>query len=130
LRNKLTITFEDDHILVLADGDKDMDFVKKLWSEVSELCEKTNCFNVLGVARSSTTLEALDAYDYARLYRKLGIDKRYRIAWVELEPHAADIASFIDTVLSDRGYSDRIFPTEAQAKEWLLGSGGSDAGTI
>ncbi len=120
MRNRLTITFEGDHIRVLADGDKDMEFAECLWSQVVELCEKENCYRVLGVARSSTPLEALDAYEYARLYRKLGIDGRYRVAWVELEPHASDIASFIDSVLSERGYSDRVFPTEQEARAWLL----------
>jgi hypothetical protein len=124
VRNKLTVTFEGDHVRVLADGDKDMEFAENLWAQVSSLCEKENCYDVLGVARTSTPLEAMDAYEYARLYRKLGIDARYRIAWVELESHASDIASFIDTVLSDRGYSDRIFPTEEAAREWLLGVAG------
>ena len=120
MKNRLSITFEGNHARVLADGDKDMEFAENLWSQVARLCEQENCFNVLGVARSSTPLEALDAYEYARLYRKIGIDNRYRVAWVELEPHASDIASFIDTVLSDRGYSDRVFPTEEEAREWLL----------
>lgn len=122
MRNRLSITFEGDHIRVLADGDKDMDFAESLWSQVARLCEQEHCYKVLGVARSSTPLEALDAYEYARLYRKIGIDKRYRVAWVELEPHASDIASFIDTVLSDRGYSDRVFSTEEEARGWLLSS--------
>jgi hypothetical protein len=122
VRNRLSITFEGDHIRVLADGDKDMDFAESLWSQVALLCEQEHCYKVLGVARSSTPLEALDAYEYARLYRKIGIDKRYRVAWVELEPHACDIASFIDTVLSDRGYSDRVFSTEEEARGWLLSS--------
>jgi len=121
VRNKFTITFEGDHVRVLADGDKDMEFAESLWSEVSSLCDKHNCYNVLGVARTSTPLEALDAYEYARLYRKLGIDARYRIAWVELEPNASDIASFIGSVLSDRGLSDRMFQTEDEARGWLLG---------
>ena len=124
MKNKLTISFEGDHVLVLAEGDKDMEFAEDLWTQVSDLCRTENCFNVLAISRSSRTLEALDAYEYTRLYRRLGIDKRYRIAWVELEPHATDIASFIDTILSDHGFGDRFFQSEEEAREWLLGAGG------
>ena len=123
MKNKLTISFEGDHVLVLAEGDKDMEFAEDLWTQVSDLCRAENCFNVLAISRSSRTLEALDAYEYTRLYRKLGIDRRYRIAWVELEPHATDMASFIDTILSDCGFGDRFFLSEAEAREWLLGTG-------
>lgn len=121
--NSFTITLEDDHILVIANGDKDMDFVKRLWARVSSLCQENNCFNVLGISRTSTPLEALDAFEYARTYRELGIDERYRIAWVELEPDASDMASFIETVLANRGYGDRSFSNEVEAREWLFGEG-------
>lgn len=123
MQNSLTITFEGDHVLVLSDGDKDMEFAEKLWSQVSGMCQKNNCFNVLGIARTSTPQEALDGYDHARLYRELGIDGRYRIAWVELEPDAIDMASFIETVLVNRGLPGRVFENEADAREWLLGEG-------
>jgi hypothetical protein len=123
VKNSLTITFEGDHVLVRADGDKDMEFAESLWSQVSSMCEKNNCFAVLGVARSSTPQEALDGYDHARLFRELGIDERYRIGWVELEPEAIDMAAFIETVLVNRGLPGRVFSSEADARKWLLNVG-------
>jgi len=123
VQNNLTVTFEDDHVLVRADGDKDMEFAEDLWSQVSSMCEKNDCFNVLGIARSSTPQEALDGYEHARLFRELGIDERYRIAWVELEPEAMDMASFIETVLVNRGLPGRVFSSEADARTWLLDVG-------
>lgn len=123
VQNRLTITFEGDHILVLSDGDKDIEFSEKLWSQVVSTCEKYNCFNVLGIARSTTPLEALEGYEHARLFQDLGIDDRYRIAWVEHDPDAADVASFIETVLMNRGLPGRVFAREAEARAWLLGTG-------
>ena len=123
MKNSLTVTFEGDHILVLSDGDKDMDYAENLWSQVVSVCEENNCFNVLGIARTTTPQEALDGYDHARLFRRLGIDNRYRIAWVELEPDAIDMASFIETVLVSRGLCGRVFSNEAKAREWLLNPG-------
>jgi hypothetical protein len=121
VQNELTITFENDHILVRSDGDKDIEFSEKLWSQVANLCQEHNCFNVLGIARSTTPLEALDGYDHARLFRELDIDGRYRIAWVELETDARDMVNFIETVLVNRGLPGRAFATETEAREWLLG---------
>lgn len=123
MKNSLTVTFEGDHILVLAGGDKDMDYAENLWSQVVSVCQENNCFNVLGIARTTTPQEALDGYDHARLFRRLGIDHRYRIAWVELDPDAIDMAYFIETVLINRGLPGRVFSVEAEAREWLLNPG-------
>jgi hypothetical protein len=108
-------------VLVRADGEKDMEFAEKVWSQVATVCVKSNCFNVLGIARTKIPLEALDGYDHARLFRDLGIDHRYRIAWVESEPDASDMALFIETVLANRGLPGRVFSNEKEARAWLLG---------
>ena len=123
MQNELTVTFEGDHIHVIADGDKDFEFSEKLWSTVAELCRKHNCFNVLGVANSSKSVEAMEGYDHARLFEELGIGYRYRIAWVELNPAAQDMASFIETVLINRGLPGKVFSSVDDAEKWLLGHG-------
>lgn len=35
MRNKLEVTFEGNHIRVIADGDKDYQFQNRLWQEVA-----------------------------------------------------------------------------------------------
>lgn len=119
--NQLTVTYEGSHIQVLSDGDKNYDFSVKLWTTVAEMCQKNNCFNVLGIANTTTPIEAVEGYDHARLFRELNIGHDYRIAWVELNPDAVDIVSFIETVLVNRGLPGRLFPTVEEARNWLLG---------
>ena len=119
--NQLTVTYEGSHIQVLSDGDKNFDFSEKLWTSVAEMCQKHNCFNVLGIANTTTPIEAVEGYDHARLFRELNIGQDYRIAWVELNPDAVDIVSFIETVLVNRGLPGRLFPTVEEARNWLLG---------
>jgi hypothetical protein len=119
--NQLTVTYEGSHVRVLADGDKNYDFSVKLWTTVAEMCQKHNCFNVLGIANTTTPIEAVEGYDHARLFRELNIGQDYRIAWVELNPDAVDIVSFIETVLVNRGLPGRLFPTVEEARYWLLG---------
>ena len=67
----------------------------------------------------------MEGYEHANLFEQLGIDTRYRIAWVEKNPEAYHAAYFIETVLFNRGFPGRIFLDVAEAKEWLL-SGADD----
>lgn len=124
---RLTVTFEGSHIQVLSEGDKSFEFAVELWTAVVEACEKHHCFNVLGIAKTAQPLEAVDGYEHARLFRELGIGSQYRVAWVELNPDAVDIASFIETVLVNRGLPGQLFASVEDATEWLLG--GSQAPT-
>jgi len=121
MRNSLAVTFEGDHVLVRSDGEKDMEFATEVWSQVAATCEESNCFNVLGIAKTKIPLEALDGYEHARLFRDLGIDHRFRIAWVETTADAVDLARFVELVLTNRGLSVHIFENEKEARVWLLG---------
>jgi hypothetical protein len=119
--SKLVVSFEDDHIRVISDGDKHNEFVVDMWTQVAKLSREHQCFNVLGLANTTTPLEAVDGYDQARLFRDLNMPTNIRIAWVESSADAIDIASYIELVLTNRGYSARVFATEADARSWLLG---------
>lgn len=122
MQNKLDVSFENNHVLVIADGDKDYHFMDRMWRQVAATCEEHNCFNVLGLANTTTPLEAVEGYETAALFQELNIDQRYRIAWVEMNEDARDIVDFIQTVLENRGLPGRVFDTEAEAREWLFGS--------
>lgn len=120
LQNSIEISFEGDHVLVQADGDKDYGYIERLWREVATACEQHDCFNVLGLAKTTTPIEAVDGYDLQSLYRQYGIDQRYRIAWVELNEDARSVLEFVETVLVNRGLPGRLFETEAEARAWLF----------
>lgn len=125
MNNNLEISFEGDHVHVIADGDKDFAFSVKLWSGAANMCKKHQCFKILGVANTSRPLEAVEGYDHARLFGDLGIDHHYRVAWVEMNEDAQDMAAFVETVLSNRGLPGRLFATELEAREWLLAENGN-----
>lgn len=122
--NHITVSFEGDHILVLTEGDKDYQFLEQLWSQVARACEKHNCFDVLGIADTSTPIEAVEAYELPRIFRENSIDERYRIAWVEQSPEAVDSISFIESILVNRDLPGRQFATVEDARTWLLGDRG------
>ena len=122
MENRLEVTFEGDHVLVLADGDKDYRYMDRMWHEVALKCEQHDCYNVLGLANTSTPVEAVDGYDLPAIFRDLGIGQHYRIAWVEMNEESRSVIEFIATVLANRGLPGRPFETEAEARQWLLGT--------
>lgn len=122
MENKIEVTFEGDHVLVIADGDKDYRYIQSLWREVAATCDQHECYNVLGIANTTTPVEAVDGYDLPMIFRELRIGQHYRIAWVEQKQDSRDVLEFVVTVLKNRGLPGRLFDTEAEARQWLLDS--------
>ena len=120
MQNDFAVTFEGDYVRVISNGEKDLEFATKVWSEVVRACESNDCYHVFGLANTTMPMEALDAYDHGRLFRDLGLDSTYRMAWVETNPEAVDIVAFVETVLFNRGLPGRLFDCESEALEWLL----------
>jgi len=120
MQNKLEVTFMGDHIRVLSDGDKDFARSVELWNQVADLSKQHDCFDVLGIANTRSPLEAIEGYNQARLLSELGIDERFRIAWVELDENARDMAAFIQSVLQNRGLQGELFDNVDDAESWLL----------
>jgi hypothetical protein len=120
MKNKFVITFNKDHINVISNGDKNYASAVKLWHAIKEECERHNCFHILGIANSEKYFDTMEAYSHAELFSELGINHKYRIAWVELNSEAMETTKFIETVLKNRGLPGRVFSNEEEAKEWLL----------
>ncbi len=117
---RFTITLEGNYIKVLSTGDKNFEYSQRLWQAVVEACREHDCFKILGISESTSPMPVLDGYRHADLFRKLGIGRKYKIAWVELNEDAKDATYFIDTVLFNRGLPGRLFDTVLEATEWLL----------
>ena len=72
MENTLKVSFEGDHVLVLANGDKDYRYMDRLWREVAMACEEHDCYKVLGLADTRTPVEAVEGYDLPALPDCLG----------------------------------------------------------
>ena len=83
-------------------------------------CEQHDCYNVLGIVDTTVPLTAGEGYEHADLFEQLGIDNKYRIAWVEKNGEAYQAVYFVETVLFNRGFPGRVFLDEDEAKEWPL----------
>ena len=120
MRNRLVVTLEGEHVRVISDGVKDRAFQERLWDEVAAVCQKHDCYRVLGIAHTTVPPEIFDGFETARMMRERNIDHRYRIAWVECNTDALDVIKFVETVLINRSLPGRLFPDEASAKTWLF----------
>lgn len=121
MENFLEVTFEGNHILAIANGDKDYRYMNELWRKIAMTCEQHECHNVLGLADTRTPVEAVEGYGLPNLFRELGIGQHYRIAWVEKNLDARDTVDFVQTLLANRGMPGLVFDTEEEARAWLLG---------
>lgn len=117
------ITFRDEYVEVLALGDKSIASATKLWETITAEYEARNCHKVLGISTAENPMPTIDGYQHADLFRRLNIDHRYRIAWVEQNPEAVDATYFTETVLINRGLPGRLFSSVGAAKEWLVNDG-------
>ena len=119
-----TITFEGDHIRAESRGEKSIVWAREFWGNVVKVCGENDCCNVLGISESTTVMPVLEGFDMVALFRELGIDTGYRIAWVESNPDAIKTLRFIDAALFNRMLPGRLFENEEEARKWLFGGRG------
>ena len=120
----MKITFEGDHIRAESRSEKSIDWARQFWTAVVEACETNDCYKVLGISESLTVMPIMDGFDVVELFRELGINTKYRIAWVESNPDALKTMRFVDAALFNRLLPGRLFMTEEEARKWLFGSKG------
>ena len=125
MAHKFDVTFEGDHVRAFSAGGKNLKHATAIWKEVVNVCREHNCYHVLCVSNSKRPMRIIDAYDHAELFQSLGIDKHFRVAWVELAEEAEESTKFITIVLSNRGLPGQVFGTEEEARRWLLDEPGN-----
>ena len=112
----------NDILRVVSNGEKSFRTARDLWQKVSAVAQETTCFKVLGTAFTTQNHRIMEGYDHHELFRQLGIDRRYKITWVELNEAMYEDVAFIATVLVNRGTRITLFSDPDEAHSWLLGS--------
>ena len=120
----MKISFEGDHIRVESRDEKSIAWAREFWSAVVEACKANDCYQVLGISESITVMPIMDGFDHVALFKELGINTKYRIAWVEINPAAVKTVRFVDAALFNRLLPGRAFATEEEARTWLFGDKG------
>jgi len=120
----MTITLEGDHIRVESRGKKSIAWAREFWGAVVDACTENDCYKVLSISESLVVMPIMDGFGHVDLFRELGINTKYRIAWVELNPAAIKTVRFVDAALFNRMLPGRLFKDEEEARKWLFSDRG------
>lgn len=118
---EITITPCDNYLYVYTEGLGNFEGANDLWRQIAQACEKYQCYNILGEQNLHSTVSTLDALNYPAMFKKVGITKKHRIAWVDKNPRTRETTEFIRDVLTNRLVGKgRLFNDVESAKRWLL----------
>ena len=120
MKHEIKITFENNFVQIISDGEKSYETSSKVWPKIIKVCQENDCFKVLGIATSTKSPSIIDTTHHGKLFHELEIDHKYKIAWVELNPESFERIKFLETVLYNRGLPGKLFSDIEEAKIWLL----------
>ena len=120
MNQTMTFTFEGDHIRAESRADKTIGTAREFFSAMVDACVANDCYRVLSISESVTAIPIMEGFDVVELFRELGINTKFRIAWVELNQDAVKTVRFVDAALFNRLLPGRVFENEEKAKQWLL----------
>lgn len=116
-----TITPRGPYLHVNVEGLGTYEGAIDVWRKVVQACEEHKCYNILGEQYLFSTVSTLEALDYPALFKKVGITKKHRIAWVDKNPRTREMTEFIRDVLTNRlTGKGRLFYDVETAERWLL----------
>ncbi len=117
--NEFIIYEKEAYIQVHSNGAKTLEFATSMWREVVEKCRTKKIYKVLGIALTSDPLTKEEAKDMLPIFKELGLDQNYKIAWVELNPEFYDIILYSESLMSSNGVDAKFFYEVSHAKAWL-----------
>lgn len=118
---EMAVVFKGDYVEARSTGDKSYQSAVMLWHEIIKVCDQHHCYKVLGIGESTRPMPVMDAMNHEKLFRDFSINRKYKIAWVELNKDAVGSVRFLETVLLNRGMlNGKLFADVEEAKQWLL----------
>jgi hypothetical protein len=118
---ELSITPHENYLHVDVRGIGTYENAEHLWRSVVQACEQYQIYKVLGEQYLLDSVSTAEAFDHPALFKKVGITKKHKLAWVDNNPRTRDTTRFVRDVLTNRsiGYG-RLFDNVDNAKRWLL----------
>jgi hypothetical protein len=120
---KLDIKLKGNYIEVNLNGNGDLQDDFDNWKKITKFCRKHKTYNILGITEVSVNpFKVIDAFDAYKMFKEVGIDTRYRIAWFDKDPGVRKMDQFALTVMQNRAVCSEceVFSEIHKAKKWLL----------
>ena len=119
----LKLDIEDRLLRVQIEGDRtEGDLVgnaKAAWTEIAGICSNSNLDRILVVSHASGKYPPFDAFKINSTLAECGVQRSWRIAFVNLDKNSYEEIEFGETIAVNRGFAVKIFPNEEAARTWL-----------
>ena len=118
-----TIAVSDSLIRVKTSGEFDHLSALKMWSEVTAICEKNDCYRILTISNLDRPLPATEVFNSSDFFAAAGLDRRYRLAVVtsneEVHESHRIAASALKAHSMQPPFQAAAFDSEREAIHWL-----------
>lgn len=116
---EMSVAIHDDHIHVTLVGEDTLAAVKEYWSKIAQMLYDNPQSKLLMEEHLEGRMPDRDIHAWSEFMRELGIPPGTKIAFSYLEERASEYR-FAETLLINRGFVTKIFPTVNDARAWLL----------
>lgn len=117
----IRISVEEDIVRLTYIGKQEYGFVSEKLREAGRVARDGKCERLLfDIRQTDISGSYADAIGHAEAGPALGIDRRYRIAFLGLRGDA--MLKYVEDVSLNRGYQVRAFVDEGEAIAWLRGA--------
>lgn len=123
-RKLYSVSFElrPEYLFALIKGDLSRSATKiECWERIIGRCRERECERLLVVLDGPGNSTEMEAYESSRGIIELGLTG-LKIAYVDLDPANHQNNKFGERVADNRGVFAKVFTTETEAHEWLIGS--------
>ena len=59
MKTEIKVTFENNYVKIITNGEHNFDIAKKIWSTADETCVSHNCYKILGIANTTKPLASI-----------------------------------------------------------------------
>ncbi len=122
------LNFQDQEwgLLVTITGTREQDVLvshaRDAWRIVAEEANKRQAEKILVLSSATGKYPALDAFLINSKLDDYGIERLWKIAFVNLDQESYENVKFSEVVALNRGFNVGVFNDEGEAREWLLAS--------
>lgn len=120
---RLEFEEEDDLLVVRVWGDRAAGDAaanaRATWEQLAAACRDRGRSRVLVFSWVTGRYSTFDAFDANASLEQQGIERWWKIAFVNLDPPSQYALRFAETVLLNRGFNVRLFSDETAARAWL-----------
>jgi hypothetical protein len=117
---------EDGMILVSISGKREKEELvssaRQAWREIARVGYEKEIEKLLIVSSATGNYPALDAFLINSRLDEYGVQRFWKIAFVNLDQTSYPDVKFAETVAVNRGFNLGVFSNEADARRWLLES--------